>query len=253
MAANLLIPPFLQFSNPSGVPYAFGKLSTYIPATFTPKLTWADVGQATANTNPITLTEFGSCVVYGDGDYRLILKDADDNQIFDTLSSEPLPSDAISGAVAPAVAAATLSQFRDLAGITTAISTAVSNIELMGGPTGPQGESITGPTGPSGPMGPPGLGANTSNANPGYFYDPVSKFLIQFGTSVSTVAGDGNVSFARPFVNLNSITCSVLDPTATNPTIKAYAQSASGFSVFIETVGFHPIAATFSWSAFGFG
>ena len=96
--AVLLVSPEQQFSDADGHPYAGGKLFTYITATTTPKLTWSDIGGTAANTNPIILDAAGRAVIFGDGDYRLILHDANDNPIFDQSAST-----VISAAMQPVV------------------------------------------------------------------------------------------------------------------------------------------------------
>src|SRR5690349_20234471 len=138
MPANLLLSPQQVFCDANGKPYAGGKLYTYTPGTLTEKFTWQDADETIFNSNPIVLDVRGACVIYGDGDYRLVLTDANDVQVFDLLSSEPLPASAI-GPILPCLGSQTLSAFRDCAGITAAINAALSAIDLMPGPVGPTG------------------------------------------------------------------------------------------------------------------
>jgi len=203
--AELLISPQLQFVNASGVPYAFGKLHTYVVDTFTPKTAWADKFQATPLPNPIILDVRGACTVFGVGDYRFILEDSDGNQIFDALSSEPLPASAVSDAMLPVLGAATLAQARTLMGIDAEIAAAVGNISLMTGPTGPQGHpgaSVTGPTGPTGPA----ASVDFSMANPGFIclgtYGAAP--LLNFGFNATDSTGHASVTFAKPFTTTNA-------------------------------------------------
>lgn len=204
MVANLLIPPQFVFQDADGKPYAGGKLYTYVPNTLTQKTTWQDSAQSILNTDPVILDDRGACVIYGDGDYRLLLRDADNNQIFDLLSSEPLPASAI-GAILPCLGSQTLSAFRDCAGITAAIAAAVGNIDLMPGPVGPTGP--TGPQGVTGPTGPSGASASFDflMANPGWIQLGVygNSPLIQFGFNASDATGHATVSFARPYSTVN--------------------------------------------------
>lgn len=202
--ATLLIPPNMQFIDANGAPFAGGFLYSYVPSTFVAKTTWLDPGESSANTNPIVLDSAGRCVVFGDDDYRLILRDALGNQIFDELSSSTVLSSAISAVMAPVVAASTLSQARDLMGITSAIAAAIAAVELEPGASGPQG--IQGPVGPIGPQGPSGAAGSSIQAiinDPGYilFGTYGSAPLIQFGTGSSNGSGFGNVSYLLPFTN----------------------------------------------------
>lgn len=96
--AVLLVSPEQQFSDADGHPYAGGQLFTYITGTTTPKLTWSDIGGTAANTNPIILDAAGRAVIFGDGDYRMVLLDAQSNPIWDQSAST-----VISAAMQPVV------------------------------------------------------------------------------------------------------------------------------------------------------
>lgn len=133
-----------------------GQVFTYIPGTTVDKITWQDPDQTSENTNPITLDSGGRCVIYGSGQYRIILKDSVGNTQYDELTDSPLSESAVSAVMLPVIGAQTLQQARDLMGITIAIQTAIDNVQLLPGPTGPtgpQGETIIGPTGPAGSAG----------------------------------------------------------------------------------------------------
>lgn len=88
--ASILPQPETQFCDANGVPYAGGKVYTYIPSTSTPKNTWQDAGATVLNTNPITLDSAGRCLMYGEGQYRILLKDSLGNTIYDQLSQDLL-------------------------------------------------------------------------------------------------------------------------------------------------------------------
>lgn len=75
-----------QFCDANGNPYAGGTLNTYIPGTTTPKTVWSDVGQTTPQPNPVVLDSAGRASLWGQGQYRLILKDAAGNLIWDRVS-----------------------------------------------------------------------------------------------------------------------------------------------------------------------
>ena len=110
--AALLPNPEPQFCDADGNPYAAGTIETYVPGTSTPKQTWLDPLQAALNTNPIVLDAAGRCVMYGDGDYRLILRDAAGNQIWDQPSST-----IVSAAMQPVVSAPTIPDAVHLLGL----------------------------------------------------------------------------------------------------------------------------------------
>jgi hypothetical protein len=75
MANGLLPDPKQHFYDLIGRPLALGKVYTYAAGTTTPKATYQDLAGTIPNTNPITLDARGECVMYGDGRYRIILKD----------------------------------------------------------------------------------------------------------------------------------------------------------------------------------
>jgi hypothetical protein len=113
----LLPNPEQQFCDENGTPYAGGTIETYVPATTTPKATWMDEDQSALNTNPIVLDAAGRCLMYGDGDYRLILRDALGNQIWDQPSST-----FVSAAMEPVITAPTIADAVALLGISDLIS-----------------------------------------------------------------------------------------------------------------------------------
>lgn len=55
-----------------------GKLYTYEPSTSIDKVTYSDASLTIPNTNPVVLDARGSASVFGSGDYKLYLTDADD-------------------------------------------------------------------------------------------------------------------------------------------------------------------------------
>lgn len=116
MAAPV-ISPELQWSDSDGVPLAGGSIATYVPGTSTPKATWLDPGQAALNTNPVILDAAGRSLMFGDGDYRLVLRDALGNLIFDQPAST-----IVSAAMAPVVSAPTIADARNLLGFDDAIA-----------------------------------------------------------------------------------------------------------------------------------
>ena len=111
MAAPIIIPE-PQFCDADGHPYAGGTLETYIMDTTTPKATWVDHNLTALNTNPIVLDAAGRCVIWGDGEYRLILRDAAGNLIWDQAATT-----IVSAAMAPVVAAPTIADAVHLLGL----------------------------------------------------------------------------------------------------------------------------------------
>lgn len=67
---------------------AAGTVAMYVPNTTTPKQTWQDAGQVTANTNPITLDSNGCALIYGTGSYRQQLFDSLGNLVWDAVTTD---------------------------------------------------------------------------------------------------------------------------------------------------------------------
>jgi hypothetical protein len=67
---------------------AGGSVGMYQPNTLTPKTTWKDSGQVTANVNPIVLDGNGCAIIFGSGSYRQILQDSLGNQIWDQVTND---------------------------------------------------------------------------------------------------------------------------------------------------------------------
>src|SRR5207245_1052250 len=63
-----------------------GSLYFYIPSTTTFKTTWQDPDRVSVNTNPVVLDANGEAVIFGDGEYRQIVKDVFGNTIWDALT-----------------------------------------------------------------------------------------------------------------------------------------------------------------------
>lgn len=79
-----------QFIDANGVPLAGGKVYFYVPDTLTPKTTWQDQGETIPNSNPVRLDAAGRAVIWGEGNYRQIVKDALGNLIWDQITSAPV-------------------------------------------------------------------------------------------------------------------------------------------------------------------
>jgi hypothetical protein len=71
-----------QYTDANGAPLVGGKVHTYEAGTTTPKATYSDAGGTTPNTNPIILDARGEALIYWDGSYKVVVKDADDNTLY---------------------------------------------------------------------------------------------------------------------------------------------------------------------------
>jgi len=233
--ASLLPTPELQYFDANGAPLVGGTLSFFIPNTLTYKNTWQDAGETILNTNPVVLDDNGMAVVFGDGDYRCQLHDAEGNLIFDQLTSSTLPESAISAAMLPVVGAADLLTARNLMGVTAAIANAIAAVDLIPGPQGATG--ATGPQGPVGPQGP--AGTATSNFQTGasngcyYFKDLSSGYMWVTGIGQTTGGGSGSVNFPIPFTVgcAGSATC-LGNPT--NIVLRVVGFGTTSIAVFAE-------------------
>lgn len=76
--ANVAPPGLNQFFDSNGDPLANGKLYTYDAGTLTPRTTWADAGEVSANANPVVLDAAGRAQLFFRGNYKLILKTSAD-------------------------------------------------------------------------------------------------------------------------------------------------------------------------------
>lgn len=85
--ARLLANGEQYFTDNNGNPLAGGKVYFYIPSTTTPKDTWQDPDEGVTNTNPVILDAAGRAIIYGNGEYRQIVKDSTGNLIWDQLTS----------------------------------------------------------------------------------------------------------------------------------------------------------------------
>lgn len=83
MTATLSPLPKFQFFADDGSPLSGGKLFSYSAGTTTPKATYTDESGTIPNTNPVILDSRGEASVWlGTGSYKLILKTANDQQLW---------------------------------------------------------------------------------------------------------------------------------------------------------------------------
>jgi hypothetical protein len=71
------------FLDDNGEPLAGGFVYMYVPSTTTDKDTWKNESETELNTNPIELDASGRAIIFGNGAYRQIVKDADGVTIWD--------------------------------------------------------------------------------------------------------------------------------------------------------------------------
>lgn len=86
----MTIPPLPQgtsvFLGPNGQVLSGGTVATWIPRTSALKTTWLGPTEATPNANPIVLNSAGAAVIYGQGAYRTVVKDASGDVISDSVT-----------------------------------------------------------------------------------------------------------------------------------------------------------------------
>lgn len=102
---SALIPNAEQtFLDANGDPLVGGFVYSYVPNTTTPKTTWQDQNEAVANANPVVLDSAGRAKIFGQGNYRQIVKDALGTTIWDGFTSaygSAVPSGATGTDTAP--------------------------------------------------------------------------------------------------------------------------------------------------------
>jgi hypothetical protein len=117
----ILQPAEFQAIDADGHPYAGGTLATYVPGTSTPKSTWQDEGLTALNTNPVVLNSAGRAILWGDGLYRTVLRDAAGNLIWDQESTT-----VVSAAMEAFVLAPTIADALNQLGVQDLIDTSVA-------------------------------------------------------------------------------------------------------------------------------
>jgi hypothetical protein len=85
--ASILPPAKTTFFDANGNPLVNGKVFHYTPGNTTFKTTWQDSGETIPNTNPVILDAAGRALILGDGSYRQIVKDKNNNVIWDAVTS----------------------------------------------------------------------------------------------------------------------------------------------------------------------
>jgi hypothetical protein len=248
MTIALLPDPVPQFCDANGLPYAGGSISTYVVGTTTPKQTWLDPQQAALNTNPIVLDAAGRCVMYGDGDYRLILRDAAGNLVWDQPSST-----IVSAAMYPVVSAPTIADAQVLLGITGFATSA----DLANAISAEQNARIAADTAETNR-------AEAAEANLQSQIDAINTTLagitggtttlptVQAGSAITDSDGHKRVTFTTAFASAPAVTVEQYR-AGYDITSDTVVSDASGFDVwfaFPETSGITPAATvSFTWIA----
>lgn len=112
--ASLLPNGEQQFIDANGAPYEAGLVYFYIPGTTTLKTTWLDPFKLAPNTNPVVLDAAGRAIIYGDGQYRQVLYDADGVMIWDKLTNDTLATGSGSFGAQESIASATTTDLGSL-------------------------------------------------------------------------------------------------------------------------------------------
>lgn len=84
---SIIPPAYTTFLDSNGNPLSSGKVFSYVPSTTTAKTTYQNFGGTIANTNPVILNAAGRAKIWGTGQYRQIVKDKNDNIIWDADTS----------------------------------------------------------------------------------------------------------------------------------------------------------------------
>jgi hypothetical protein len=89
-AQATLLPNAKQtFLGTTGAPLASGTVTYYVPNSTNKKTTWMDAAQTQNNTNPILLDAAGRGIMFGQGNYRQVVKDVNGVLIWDSFTSAP--------------------------------------------------------------------------------------------------------------------------------------------------------------------
>lgn len=85
--ASILPPAETTFFDQNGNPLTSGKIDFYIPGTTNRKTTWQDAAETIPNTNPVILDAAGRALILGSGSYRQVVKDKNNNLMWDQVTS----------------------------------------------------------------------------------------------------------------------------------------------------------------------
>jgi hypothetical protein len=246
MAAPVIIPE-AQFIDADGHPYAGGSLASYIVGTSTPKATWLDPAGAALNTNPVILDAAGRCLLWGDGDYRLILRDAAGNLIWD----QPATT-IVSAAMGPVVSAPTIADAVGLLGISDLIAAEAS--ARAAADSTEQTARIAADNTLTTNLAAEVTRAETEEASLQTQIDALSGG----GGTVNTVqGGQGNASgghvritFPTPYTSVLSVVATTTGADYT-PITTLLTFDNTGADIYINEVDTGPASGTVNWMAIG--
>jgi hypothetical protein len=261
MAAPIIIPE-VQFLDADGHPYAGGSLTAYVPGTSTPKTTWLDPDGTAANTQPAILDAAGRCLLWGSGDYRLVLRDAAGNLVWDIEATS-----LVSAAMAPVIAAPTIPDAVHLLGLDDVVSgadlsaaiTTESNARIAA-----DAAEVTARTNADTTLqtnidaektramaAEAAITGGALSGGAGYAHIAGGN-IIQWGAGTAAAGGTGGVTFPVAFPAACQSVQATLSANALNLTIRVASVSAASFTVFVEdttNTGGKPSA--FFWVALG--
>ena len=80
--SRLISTPRMQVFDLNGDPLVGGLVYFYAAGTSTPKDTFSDAALTSANTNPVVLNARGEALLFGSGEYKVTIHDADDVLIY---------------------------------------------------------------------------------------------------------------------------------------------------------------------------
>jgi len=242
-------------------PCANGFLYFYQTGTTTPLATYSDVALSSPNANPVELDANGRAIseIYGDGTYRVVLKDADAVTIW---TRDNVTGGAVAGQTIPA---GDPDQFLT----TDGDNLSFVDIRQVPDPAGSGGKIlstdgtntfwITKPAdGEDGAPGVSDVAVTATSLRAGTFF-------IQFGTGTASATGtassSASVIFGTAFTTLGCVMVMAKTNTASSPWAPVVAnvtvESATGFTVIFDPAeggsnsGSVVNSVPFSWVAFG--
>jgi len=250
----LLQSPELAFVDSNGAPLAGGTLATYTPGTTTPKTTWSDSGGTAPNANPVVLNAAGRCIVWGNGSYRMILKDASGNLIFDQVTSAVVSAAMAQVCLAPDVATA-----RGLLGIvdptaglaTAAAAMAAETAARAAGDSSLYAQLVAVNTNMSN-----GIAAELARASgvENRLWLEIPTWKVQGGFGQTDGDGHHRITFPAAFTTLLSVTATVTGTGGNfySLTVNGNSSGVDVWAAYYSSVGPVPTPGLgFSWMAIG--
>lgn len=234
LAQQVQLPPAKsQFLDSNGNPLAAGSVGMYVPNTLTPKATYQDVNGNVSNSNPIPLDSSGEALIYGNGPYRQIVKDALGNTIWDASTyglAGPFP--AWGGTSTGSGNSPTIlqSSFSPTAGVQIAWIVGTSNTSNVSLTIGSTAYSLykNSPAGPVALDGNDLIAGNIAIAT----YDPTLAGLVLTATGSSGAIGTVANLAAAGTTDLGTVASHNVNITGTGVSITSFGSSAAISSPF---------------------